>query len=130
MTPPRPAALRLVTRARGARAPAPPFGLRAWSEHASAVAVLLDAEETAIGESAAVAAQIPHATELPRATHVYVLATAARGSGVLRWLGLRTVPVSRVARCTALVARGYTSIGAGLDDATGSDIAWGISSPC
>jgi hypothetical protein len=83
-----------------------------------------------MGDPAAVAAQIPHATELPPATLVFVLATAARGSGVLRWLGLRKIPVSRVARCTALVARGYTGIGAGLDDATGSDIAWGISSPC
>jgi hypothetical protein len=130
MRPPRPAALRLVTRAREARAPAPPLGLSAWSADAPALAVLLDAKEAVIGEPAAVAAQIPYATELPPDTLVFVLATAARGSGLMRWIGLRTIHVSLVARCTALVARGYTRIGAGHDDPTGSDIAWGFSSPC
>jgi hypothetical protein len=130
MMPPRPAALRLLTRARAVHAPAPPFGLRAWSKEAPAVTVLLDAGEVTMKEPADIAVQIPHATDLPHGTLVFVLATAVRSGGMMRWLGLRTIQVPRVARCTALVARGYVSVGAGLDDVTGADIAWGISSLC
>jgi hypothetical protein len=127
---PRPAALRLLTRASGARAPAPPLGLRAWSTEADAIAVLLDAAEVDVADPAEVAEQIPRAAELRAGTPVFILAAAVRGRGMLRWLGMRTVPVPRAARCTALLARGYVHVGAGTDDVTGADIAWGVSSPC
>jgi hypothetical protein len=130
MTPPRPAALRLCTSARGTRAPKPPLGLRAWSGDASAVAVLLDATGTDMDDPAEVAAQIPPATDLPAATPLFVLGAAVRSRGVLRWLGVRTVPVTRAARCSALVARGYVGIGAGVDVTSGADLSWGLSSPC
>src|ERR1700690_413418 len=127
MTPPRTTALRLITCAPGARKPAPPLGLRSWSPDADAIAVLIDAAELDVDDPTQVAAQIPHATELPEATLVFVLGTAARGGGVIGWLG-RAVRIPRATRCTALVARGYVGVSAGTDDA-GADLAWGLSSP-
>ena len=127
--PPRPKALRLVSSALGVRAAAPPFGLRAWSSEAEAIAVLIDAEGVDANDPAAVAAQIPHAIELPECTLVCVLGTAARGRGVIRCVR-RAVQIPRSARCTALVARGYVGVGAGIDDAGSNDLAWGFSSPC
>lgn len=43
---------------------------------------------------------------------------------VLGALG-RKQTVSRAARCTALVARGYIRVGAGTDPDTDADLAWG-----
>ena len=128
--PPRPPALRLYTRARVTRAPAPPLGLNGWSADAAAIAVLLDATGIDVGDPTQIAAQLPPAAELTPETPVFVLGSAARGRGALRWLGARTVHVTRAARCTALVARGYVQVGAGVDDVTGADLAWGLTAPC
>jgi hypothetical protein len=128
MTPSRPTALRLVTRAVGAREPGAPLGLRSWSTDADAIAVLIDAAELDVDNPREIAAQIPQATELPQATRVFVLGVAARGRGAIGWLA-RAIRIPRATRCTALVARGYVEVGAGADD-TGSDLAWGLSSPC
>ena len=130
MLPPRPSAMRLYTRKRGARIPAPPLGLTAWSADATAVAILLDASDTDVDDPEQIAEQLPNAAELPPATPVFVLGSAARARGILRWIGMRTIPVARAARCTALVARGYVGIGAGVDRATGDDLAWGLTAPC
>ena len=43
---------------------------------------------------------------------------------VLGALG-RKEKVSRAARCTALVVRGYIRVGAGTDPDTDADLAWG-----
>lgn len=43
---------------------------------------------------------------------------------VLGALG-RKQTVSRAARCTALVTRGYIRVGAGIDPDTDADLAWG-----
>jgi hypothetical protein len=124
MKPPRPRALRLTTRAQGAKPPAPPFGLRTWSPDAQATAVLLDATGVDLAEVGAVAQQIPGADALPGGTPVLVLGAAARpGSFWRRILGGRRIPVARATRCTALIARGYVDVGAG--DADGVDVAWG-----
>lgn len=50
---------------------------------------------------------------------------------VLGVLG-RKEKVSRAARCTALVARGYIRVGAGTDPDTDADLCWGYSptEPC
>ena len=37
--------------------------------------------------------------------------------------------VSRAARCTALVARGYMRVGAGTDPDTDADLCWGYAPP-
>lgn len=130
MVPPRPTAVRLYTQTHGVRAPVPPLGLSRWSADATAVAVLLDATGIDVNDPAQIVVQLPSGMDLPPATPVFVLGSAARGRGVLRWIGMRTVPVARAARCTALVARGYVDVGAGIDDASGADLAWGLTAPC
>ena len=129
MTLPRPTALRLVGRASVSRRPAPPMGLLAWDPGAPALAILLDAVGIDIDDPAQVAGQIPPAVELPPATPVIVLGVASGKPALLRWLE-RRVPVTRAARCTALLARGYVGVGAGVDAASRADLAWGFSSPC
>jgi hypothetical protein len=92
--------------------------------------VWLDATGIDVGNPAQIAPQLPPLAELPPATAVFVLGFAARSRAMLRWLGMRSVPVARVARCTALVARGYVGVGAGIDDASGADLVWGLTAPC
>jgi hypothetical protein len=130
MRPPRPEALRLIGPVRGGRAPTPPMGLRAWTADAHSVCVVLDATGVDLEDPSEVARQLPHSTELAAGSVLFVLGAAQRGRGVLRWLGMRTLPVGRAARCTALVARGYSDVGASADPSTKADIAWGISSLC
>ncbi len=133
MKPPRPAAVRLVTRVARARRrpPRPPLGLDAWSaDPDAAVAVLLDGERCDTADPAEVAAQIPRAAELPPATPAFVLGVAIGARRWLRWIGLGSVAVPRASRCAALIARGYVDVMAGTDDATGADVVWGFSSPC
>jgi hypothetical protein len=120
----------LLSRARGVAAPSPPFGLGAWTPDAKDACVVLDATGVDLEDPAEVAVQLPHPTELPAGTRVFVLGAALRGRGVLRWLGMRMRAVGRAARCTALVARGYTGVGASVDASTDTDVAWGLSSPC
>jgi hypothetical protein len=127
MNVPRPSAIRLETRARPAKPPRPPFGLETWSEQASALAVVLDAADLDPEDPASVATQIPEASSLEPGTCVYVMGAASRGAGVLARL-MGKVTVSRAARCSALLARGYVGIGAGVDDVSGADVAWGLAS--
>jgi hypothetical protein len=126
MNVPRPAGLRLETHARSTKPPRPPFGLPAWSDNASAVAVIVDASTCAVEDPAQVAAQIPAPSTLAPGTRVFVLAAASRGAGLFRRL-MRPPSIPRVVRCTALLARGYTAIGAGVDDVSRQDVAWGTS---
>jgi hypothetical protein len=117
VTPPRPGALRLVTRAQGAKPPRPPLGLAAWSPTADAIAVLLDASDDATA-IAGIAAQLPDGASLPPGTPVFVLGKAADLRPFWRVFA-RDVSIPRAARCTALLARGYVDIGAD------ADLAWG-----
>jgi hypothetical protein len=127
MNVPRPSSIRLETRARPARPPRPLFGLEAWSEQASARAIVLDAADLDPEDAASVAAQIPEASSLEPGTCVFVLGAASRGAGVLaRLMGKVTVP--RATRCSALLVQGYVGIGAGVDDVSGADVAWGLAS--
>jgi hypothetical protein len=130
MMPPRATSLRLWTRTAGARPPQPPLGLAAWNDQASALAVLLDVTGLDVDDPRTIADQVPHATELPPTTPVFVFAAARSKTSLLRWLAMRTTLVSRATRCTVLVARGYVGVGAGVDAASGADLAWGVSSPC
>jgi len=125
MKPPRPPALRLTTRAEDARPPRPPFGLRAWSPSASAVGVSLDLRGDDANSAALAAAQLPRASELPAGTPVIVLGVAARGASIWERFA-RSVAIPRAVRCGALLARGYVDIGAGTDEVTGVDLAWGF----
>ena len=126
MKAPRPTALRLVTTAPTSRPPRPLFGLPGWTADAAAAAVLLDATALDRGDAAAVALQLPAAATLPAGTLVVVSGAALRGAGLVgRLFRGATTPVSRAARCGALVARGYVDVGADVDPATKIDVAWG-----
>jgi hypothetical protein len=123
---PEPEALRLVTTARPSQPPRPMLGVPGWSEGASSVAVVLDATSLDVDDAASVALQLPAAANLPEGALVLVSGVALRSGGVLgRLFGGGGVAVSRAARCGALVARGYVDVGAGLDPATKTDLAWG-----
>jgi hypothetical protein len=114
----------LMSQTNGTRLPRPPFGLPAWTPTADAVAVSIDMRG-ADGSPSAVAAQVPLASALPPGTPVVVLGVAARGASI--WTRFaRGVSVPRAARCGALLARGYVDIGAGTDDVSGADLAWGF----
>ena len=77
----------------------------------SARNVRLDATGIDVDDPAAVAALIPAAHEVPAGTCLAVAAIAVeRRTGIGRWLGDRTVPVSTAVRCTALLVRGYGGI--------------------
>jgi hypothetical protein len=121
--PPRPGALRLVTRARAGKLPKPPLGLRAWSPDAEAFALLLDEQTGDPRSLAGVVAQLPGASSLSPGTFVVILGTAANERPFWR-LFTRGAVVARATRCSALVARGYVDVGAGLDEA-GADLTWG-----
>jgi hypothetical protein len=120
----RPSALRLVTRAPGGKPPKPPFGIGAWSATAVDVAVLLHAPHGGDRAIASVAEQVPRASTLPSGASVFVLGGAASDRRLWRLLG-RRFPVTRASRCTALLVRGYVDIGAGVDEVSGDDLAWG-----
>jgi hypothetical protein len=72
---------------------------------------------------------LPDPSALEAGTLVIVTAEDARSErslmqSVLGALG-RKRGVSRAARCTQLVARGYTRVGAGTDPDTDADWCWG-----
>ena len=72
--------------------------------------------------------QVPPATALPPGAPVVVFGGAiAPRRFWTRILGDTLVPVTRAARCGALIARGYVDVGAGLDATTKADLAWGFS---
>ena len=86
-----------------------------------ALPVRLDATTVDLESPAAVATQIPLADTLPAGSTVVVGAVAIKKRGGLgRLIGDGHVKVSRVARCTALLARGYIEITADGDDVWGT----------
>ncbi len=126
MIAPRPSAIRLVTSVRGGKVPRPPFGLRTWSSEAEASAIVLDATDLEIDEVGGVAKQLPLASTLPPGASLVVFGVAVGAQHFWnRFLGGGTVPVSRAARCGALIVRGYVDVGAGRDETTHADLAWG-----
>ena len=118
---PLPAAVRLLTRARG-KPPPVPFGLLEWTPSAADTVLLLESTED---DDALVPRQIPDAASLPACARIYVLGATASPAGVLARLLSSRRSVPRVVRCTALLGRGYVDIGAGIDVASGADVAWG-----
>jgi hypothetical protein len=120
----RPTEIRLVTRAARGKPPKPPFGIAGWTAGAVDVAVLLDAPPENGRAITSIAEQVPLASSLPSGTAVFVLGAAPSAHGLWRLFG-RTAPVARTVRCTALLVRGYVEIGAGIDEASGADVAWG-----
>jgi hypothetical protein len=125
---PRPPALHLSTAHPVSKLPRPPFGLRGWNAEAQASAVLLHIGDGRADDVGSLFAQIPKATIFPSGTPIVLLGTAiSRVNAWRRLLGGGSVRVPRATRCTALVARGYIDVGGGIDESTGSDLAWGCS---
>lgn len=125
--PPRAASLRLV----GAAADharerlTPPLGAKLEAD-ALAYAVVLGPAEAS--DLASVARALPDPDELPAATLVFVLPGVvdppSLASRFLAALG-RGRTVSRELRSTALVARGYVRVAAGVDHESRTDLVWG-----
>lgn len=121
--------MRLVRASPGARRPPlPPFGLPSWSEGAQARALLVEVPKSwpsdGVGDVAVVAGQLPEAADLPPGTLVVVLGSGDGEGLASRWLGARA-RIARAVRGSALLARGYVNIGAGVDPATRQDLVWG-----
>ncbi len=126
---PTPGSVRFVGRDVKARPRVPPFGLSTWSDEGEATAVQLDATAADVSAADAVAAQIPASDSFAQRTLVVVLGSAAREGGLWRRLTQGPeAPVSRKARCDALLMRGYVNIAAGKDSSS-HDLAWGWSAP-
>jgi hypothetical protein len=99
--------------------------LKAWSDAATDVAVLLETVADDCGSLAEIVAQLPEVSSLPERATVVVLGEAKRGARSWpRWLGSRAVAVPRSLRCTALLVRGYVDIGAAVWDGK-DDLVWG-----
>jgi hypothetical protein len=113
--------------------PKPPLGLRAWSAAAPGpsvalvVAVELPAEwgPPGLDDVELVAAQVPLAETLEEGTLVMVLERADRTSGFVSRLLSPSPRVPLAVRGSALLARGYVEIRAGLDPSSGEELAWG-----
>lgn len=124
---PRVTSLRLVgsvaERARGRLAP--PFGA-AFASDAPAYALALG--PAVASDLAGLARELPDPDELPAGTLVFVLPTVVDPPSLtnrfLAALG-RGRTVTRELRSTALVARGYVDVAAGVDPASRSDLVWG-----
>ena len=126
MKPPRPSTLRLLTRASDAAIPPAPFGLTGWDPAADAVAVLVDATDLDLEDVAAVAEQVPAATEVPPGALVAILAGAVRTTPVWRrLLGAGRVIVPCAVRCAALLVRGYVDVGARASAQPEREVSWG-----
>jgi hypothetical protein len=113
-----PLSIRLLRRSTRGKAPAPPFGLKAFEDSASAIAVALDGAS----DVADVAAQLPDPRSLPPGTLVVVLADL-EGDGKLFGRLFRARPtVPRALRGSGLLVRGYARIGGE------GDLVWGFAS--
>ena len=94
-----------------------------------AVAVVLGPAD--VGDAASVARALPDPDELPAGTLLLVLPHVASAPSLTgRFLAAmgRGPTASRAVRATALVARGYVRVAAGVDRETRSDLVWGYTS--
>lgn len=123
---PRPPHLRVIgPAAPHARARPAPLG-STFTDDATDRAVALGPHDGADVE--AVARALPDPTSLDPGSLVVVLGDAVEAPSLSRSLRAalgraRTIPRARL--CTALVARGFTRVGAGTCDKTRTDVAWG-----
>jgi len=125
--PPHVTALRLV--GRGAELArehvVAPFGAT-FSADATAYAVALAPSEAT--DMASVAQALPAPEELTEGTLVFVLPALPKARSLARRLFAafgRGRVLTREVRSTALVARGYVGVSAGVDPASRTDLVWG-----
>jgi hypothetical protein len=92
------------------------------------MAIVLDGDASDLRGIAGICAQLPAAGTLPPQTLVVIFGRAERPKRIFafaRMLAVRRNVVPRALRCSALLARGYVDLGAGVDPDTGDDLAWG-----
>lgn len=77
-----------------------------------------------LGPLDALTSQIPAADSLPQGSWVAVRKSRPAQQGLLARLFKRRPAAHLALRCTALLARGYELVGAGLDP-QGDEVAWG-----
>ncbi|WP_394827518.1 hypothetical protein [Pendulispora albinea] len=113
--------------------PRVPFGLPAWSDDPAAPAVAIElgplTGRAFLDCTKQIADALPAPESLPAGSLVIVLGEAPAQAGlVARFLHSirRTEPVARSLRASALLARGYTRIGAARDEASAHDLVWGF----
>ncbi len=128
---PSPTALRLVRTGGGPSSAAPPFGLKGWSDADDADVALLLARprNPDVPTLAEIAAQVPLATTLRPGTLLVVLGDFEAGTGLLGRLLGGNAKAPRVLRCTALLAQGYTRLGAATDPSSRQELTWGVYAP-
>jgi hypothetical protein len=100
------------------------------AEDADAVAVALGPAD--VGDASSMARVLPDPDELPAGTLLFVLPHVASAPSLAgRFLAAmgRGPIASRAVRATALVARGYVRVAAGVDRETRSDLVWGYAPP-
>jgi len=79
--------------------------------------------------TAQIAATLPEPASMPSGACIVILGEAPAPAGLVARLLQslrRTESVPRAARASALLARGYTRIGAARDDASAHDLVWGF----
>jgi hypothetical protein len=94
-------------------------------EREKARTVTLDPDVASVD---AVMTKLPDPDELEGGTLVLLPADAGGRRSLARTVLAafgRTRTIPRALRCSALVARGYVDVGAGVDPDTRSDLAWG-----
>ncbi|WP_394830890.1 hypothetical protein LVJ94_30720 [Pendulispora rubella] len=113
--------------------PRVPFGLAAWSDDPSAPVLAIElgplAGSSFLDLTSQIAGTLPEPTSMPAGACVVVLGEAPAPAGlVARFLQSlrRTESVPRAARASALLACGYTRIGAARDEASAHDLVWGF----
>jgi hypothetical protein len=113
---PSPAALRFLGTVPPRRVP---FGLPAWSDSATDIAVPVPAVSASSVAVSGVAAVLPPPETLAPGTLVVVLVHADRETGFWgRLFGRRTAPDDDGTRASGLLVRGYERIGAARDEAS------------
>ncbi|WP_394841582.1 hypothetical protein LZC95_31465 [Pendulispora brunnea] len=113
--------------------PRVPFGLAAWSDDPGAPVLAIElgplAGSAFLDLTSQIAATLPDPASMPAGTCVVILGEAPAPAGLVARLLQslrRTESVPRTARASALLARGYTRIGAARDEASAHDLVWGF----
>ncbi|MCS6900822.1 MAG: hypothetical protein RMJ98_13885 [Myxococcales bacterium] len=100
--------------------PLPPIGL--WIEPV----LPPDWPQDGMGPLAVITSQIPAADTVPQGTWIAIRPSRACHHGLLQRLLRKPAYAHLALRCTALLARGYEHVGAGMDG-QGQEVAWGRS---
>jgi len=113
--------------------PRVPLGLSSWSDDSAVPAMAIELAPLSgsvfLDLTKQIADALPAPETLPQGALVVLLGETSAPSGlVARFLQSlrRSEPIARSVRASALLARGYTRIGAARDEASAHDLVWGF----